>query len=320
MPRGPTLVPEITESRLSTIDQIASIWKLGGLTPKQLGRRVWQQVGEDYLMSRAGDLAYNFLLAAFPMLLFLVSSFGLFASQSKHLQDRLFFYLSQVLPPAAFTLVDHTLTEIIRRSSGGKLTFGLVFAIWAGAGGMASLMSALNIAYGVRDSRPWLKARLRAIVLTVAISVLIVAALMVVLYGGAIAEFVGARLGLADITVLAWKIAQWIVALGFVTLSFALIYYYGPDLKEQHWYWITPGSLVGVVLWLGVSFAFRLYLHFFNNYSRSYGSLGAVIILLFWFYVTGFAFLIGGEINSEIEHAAAERGHPEAKLEGEKAA
>ena len=271
-------------------------------------------------MSRASDLAYNFLLAAFPMLLFLVSLFGLFASQSKHLQDSLFFYLSHVLPPAAFTLIQHTLDEIIRKSSGGKLIFGLLFSMWAGSGGMSSLISALNIAYGVRDSRSWLKGRLRAIALTIGISALIVAALMIVLYGGTIAEYVGAKLDLADITVLFWKVAEWVVALGFVVLSFALIYYYGPDLKEQHWYWITPGSLVGVVLWLAVSFVFRVYLHFFNNYSKSYGSLGAVIILMFWFYVTGFAFLIGGEINSEIEHAAAERGHPEAKQEGAKAA
>lgn len=314
------LVPEITESRLSTKQQLESIWKLGGLSPQRLAHRVYSEIGTDYLVSRASDLAYNFLLAAFPMLLFLVSLFGLFAAQSKHLQAGLFFYLSQVLPPDAFTLVQHTLMEIIRKSGGGKLVFGLVFAIWAGSGGMSSLMSALNIAYGVRDSRSWIKARLRAIALTIAISVLIMAALLMVLYGGTIAEYVGAKLGLADVTVLAWKIAQWMVALAFVIVSFALIYYYGPDLKEQHWYWITPGSLAGVILWLAVSFAFRVYLHFFNSYGRTYGSLGAVIILMFWFYVTGFAFLIGGEINSEIEHAAAERGHPEAKPEGRKAA
>jgi membrane protein len=313
-------MPEITESQLSTKQQIQSIWKMGGLTIPQLGKRVWSQVGEDYLVSRASDLAYNFLLAAFPMLLFLVSLFGLFAAQSQHLQENLFFYLSHVLPPAAFTLIEHTLKETIRSSGGGKLAFGLVFALWAGSGGMSSLMSALNIAYGVRDSRSWVKARLRAIALTVAISVLVVAALFVVLYGGTIAEYVGAKLSLGQITVTAWKIGEWLVALSFVILAFALIYYYGPDLKEQHWYWITPGSLIGVVLWLAVSFSFRLYLHFFNNYSKTYGSLGAVIILLFWLYVTGFAFLIGGEINSEIEHAAAERGHPEAKAEGKKAA
>ena len=313
-------MPEITESRLSTKQQIESIWKLGGLRPKQLGKRVWSEIGQDDLVSRASDLAYNFLLGAFPMLLFVISLFGLFASQSKHLQDSLFFYLAEVLPPAAFTLVERTLREIISNSGSGKLAFGLLFAIWAGSGGMSSLISGLNIAYGVRESRSWIKVRLRAIVLTISISILVTIALLIVLYGGTIAELVGAKLNLADVAVFTWKVGEWVVALVFVILAFALIYYFGPDLKEQHWYWITPGSLAGVILWLVISFAFRAYLHFFNSYSRTYGSLGAVIILLFWFYVTGFAFLIGGEINSEIEHAAAAHGHPEAKPEGKKAA
>ena len=313
-------MPEITESKLSTRQQLVSIWKLGGLSPRQLARRTWNEIGSDDLMSRASDLAYNFLLASFPLLLFLVSLFGVFASQRQHLQESLFFYLAQVLPPAALTLVSNTLQEVIQKSSGIKLIFGLLFAIWAGSGGVSSLISGLNIAYSVRDSRPWIKVKLRAIVLTVAISILIIAALLIVLYGGYLAESLGAQLSLHAVSVLAWKVAQWILALAFVLLAFAIIYYYGPDLREQHWYWITPGAIVGMTLWIIVSVAFRIYLHFFNTYSRTYGSLGAVIILLFWFYVTGFAFLIGGEINSEIEHAAADRGHPEAKAEGEKAA
>lgn len=103
-------------------------------------------------------------------------------------------------------------------------------------------------------------------------------------------------------------------------LAFAVIYYFAPDVEEQHWYWITPGSVVGVVLWMVASAALRAYLHFFNTYSKTYGSLGAVMILMLWFYITGLAFLVGGQINSTIEHAAAEHGHPEAKAVGRKAA
>jgi membrane protein len=97
------------------------------------------------------------------------------------------------------------------------------------------------------------------------------------------------------------------------------MYYWGPD-ADQEWSWITPGSLMGVVIWLGASILFRVYLHYFNSYSKTYGSLGAVIVLLLWLYITGLAILLGGEINSEIENAAAEHGHPEAKQEGEKVA
>jgi membrane protein len=195
-----------------------------------------------------------------------------------------------------------------------------VLALWAGAGGTTSLISGLNAAYHVRDSRPWYKVRLIAVGLTLAISVLVVAALFIVIAGGNVTELIGAKLALGKVTVIAWKILQWPGALSFIILTFALIYYFGPDLEEQHWYWITPGSLVGVLLWLAASFGIRVYLHFCNNYSKSYGSLGAVIILLLWFYVTGLAFLIGGEINSAIEHAAAERRHPEADARRKKAA
>ncbi|HVF27462.1 MAG TPA: YihY/virulence factor BrkB family protein, partial [Pyrinomonadaceae bacterium] len=115
-----------------------------------------------------------------------------------------------------------------------------------------------------------------------------------------------------------WKIVQWPVVLAFVILGFGLIYYFGPDLHDAKWQWITPGAVIGVLLWLLVSFGFRTYLSFFNSYSATYGSLGAVIILMLWFYLTGAAILVGGEINSEIEHAMAEAGESDAKERGEK--
>lgn len=310
----------MAESVLDTTQQVESIWKLGGLRPRALAANVWREMNHDDAWTMASALAYNFLLAIFPMLLFLVALFGIFAAQRAELQNSLFYYFSQILPPAAFQLVSRTLNEVIRNSGGGKLTLGLVLALWSGAGGMTSLMSGLNSAYEVRDSRSVVKIRAIALGLTLAVSILVVAALFIVLAGGNVAEMVGAKLNLAQIAVLAWKVVQWPIALGFLIFAFALIYYFGPDLKEQHWYWITPGSLLGVLLWLAVSFAFRVYLHFFNSYSKSYGSLGAVIVLLLWFYVTGLAFLVGAEVNAEIEHAAAERGHPEAKPEGKKAA
>jgi len=160
--------------------------------------------------------------------------------------------------------------------------------------------------------------RLIAIGLTVAISMLLISALGLVLVGGHGAELAGAKLHLGPFVVVLWKVVQWPAALFFVVISFSIICFFGPSVKEQHWYWITPGSVVGVLTWLAVSFAFRGYLHFFSSYSKTYGSLGAAMILLVWFYVTGLAFLAGGEINAQIEHAAAHRGHPEAKAEGEK--
>ena len=310
----------MTDSRLSTGEQIDSIWALGGLTWRELLKRVWFEIDHDDVLNRAYELAYNFLLAAFPLLLFLIALFGIFAAAGAKLRTDLFFYLQQVLPSAAYQLVSHTVEEVIRNSGGGKLTVGLLLGLYSGSSGMTQLISTLNVAYEVREGRSWIKVHLISLGLTLVISVLLIGALFVILAGGHVAQFLGNYLGLSEVFVIGWKIAQWVIALAFIILSYALIYYFSPDVKERHWYWITPGSVLGVTVWLAASGALRLYLHFFNTYSRTYGSLGAVIILLLWFYVTGLSFLVGGEVNSEIENAAAEHGHPEAKEAGKKAA
>ncbi len=310
----------MTTSRLTTSEQISSIWRLGGLQPRQLAKRVWDEINDDNLLGRASELAYSFVLSLFPMLLFLVALFGLFANAGAELRGRLLFYVSQMLPPSAFQLVSNTITEVTKSSSGSKITFGIVFSLWAASGGMASMISALNMAYHVRESRPWWRVRVRAVIITAGISVLVFAALSVVLIGAPLADFAGQKLHLHMLAVVAWKILQWPAAITFIATAFSVIYYFGPNLEERHWYWITPGSVFGVLIWLLASFGFRGYLHFFNTYSKTYGSLGAAIILLVWLYVTALAFLLGGEINAEIEHAAAQAGHPEAKAPGAKAA
>ena len=152
-----------------------------------------------------------------------------------------------------------------------------------------------------------------------ALSILIIGALVLVVAGGRIADWLALNYGLGTVFPLTWKIIQWPFVLACMILAFALIYYFAPDLREQSWQWLTPGAAIGVALWLLVSLAFRVYLHFFDSYSATYGSLGAVIVLMLWLYFTGAAVLIGGEINSEIEHAAAQQGEPDAKEKGEKA-
>jgi membrane protein len=308
------------ESNLNTTEQVSTIWNLGGLTFRQLVRKVIAGVNQDNLTGRAAELAFNFVLALFPLFIFLLSVLGLFAARGTTLRNGLFGYVSQVLPPDAAQVVGKTLNEVMRNASNGKLTFGILLTIWFASGGMSSLISALNGVYRVNERRSWLKIRAISFVLTIAISLLIILALALVLSGGYLANRLGGYYGFQNIAVLTWRVAQWPVAIAFVTLSFSLIYYFAPDLEEQHWYWITPGSVLGVLLWIVASFAFRAYLHFFNTYSRTYGSLGAVMILMMWLYVTGFAFLLGGDINAQIEHAAARRGHPEAKAPGEKKA
>ena len=310
----------MTESRLSTTEQIASIWALGGLGWRELGQRVLREIRDNDLLNRGYELAYNFLLAVFPMLLFLIALFGIFASAGATLRTNLFLYMQRMLPPAAYELISKTVTEVIRTSGGGKLTFGLALALYSGSSGMTQLMSNLNNAYEVRERRSWIKVHLISLGLTLVISALVIGALLLILAGGHVVTHFGHMLGLSAVLLWGWRLLQWTLSVAFIISAFALIYYFGPDVLERHWYWITPGSVFGVGIWLGASALLRVYLHFFDSYSKTYGSLGAVIVLLLWFYVTGLAFLFGGSVNSVIEHAAAEKGHPEAKAEGEKAA
>jgi membrane protein len=240
------------------------------------------------------------------------------AGEDSQLRQGLFTYLSAVLPGDASKLIAETMSDVTQSSGGGKLSFGILATFWAASNGMGAISESLNAAYDLKESRPWWKVRLTAVGLTLALTFLIVTSLVLLLYGHDIADAVSIKLGLGSAFATAWKIVQWPLVLVFVLLAFALIYYFGPDAHQQDWTWITPGAVVGVALWLLVSFAFKAYLSFFNSYSATYGSLGAVIILMLWFYFTGTAILVGGEINSEIENELAKQGAPDAKEKGEK--
>ena len=298
---------------------MSSLWALGGISWRQLAKRVWREIQEDEVFGRAAELSYYFLLALFPFLIFLTSVIGIVLGSGTGTRHALFNYLARVMPPSAFQLIDSTMLEVSAASSGGKLSFGILAALWAASNGLGAITTSLNTAYDVKETRPWWKQRLTAISLTIILSVLIILALVLVVAGGRIADLLANAYGFGSLFPLIWKVVQWPVVLACMILAFALIYYFAPDLREQSWQWLTPGSAIGVALWLLVSLAFRVYLHFFDSYSATYGSLGAVIILMLWLYFTGAAVLVGGEINSEIEHAAAQRGEPDAKEEGEKA-
>ena len=298
---------------------MSSLWRLANLGWRELAKRVWKEIEEDQVFSRAAELSYYFLLALFPFLIFVTSIIGLILGSGNSTRQTLFDYLARVMPPSAFQLISQTMTEVSKSSSGGKISFGILAALWAASNGMTAITASLNSAYDLEETRPWWKQRLVAIGLTMALSVFIVSALILVVAGHSIADWLGATFGLGSTFPLAWKIIQWPIILFCIIFAFALIYYFAPDFREQKWQWLTPGAAIGVALWLLVSIAFRVYLNFFDSYSATYGSLGAVIILMLWLYFTGTAVLIGGEINSEIEHAAAEQGEPEAKEKGEKA-
>ena len=278
-----------------------------------MASRIWAEIQADDVFGDAAKLAYYFLLALFPLLIFLTSAIGLVIGSGTGIRHALFNYLSQVMPSSAFQLIDNTVWEVTNASGPGKLSFGLLATLWAAASGVGAMMRSLDTAYEVPESRPWWKQRLVALGLTLALSVLIIGAVVVIFGGSKIADYLGTRYGFSDALVITWKLLQWPIAFAFMLLAFALVYFLAPDFRKQHWKWITPGSVVGVGAWLLVSLAFKGYLHFFDSYSKTYGSLGAVIVLMLWLYLTGAAVLNGGQVNAEIEKAASEKAAADAK-------
>ncbi len=274
--------------------------------------RVLARAEEDEILGRAAQLSYYFLLSLFPLLLFLITLFGYMAGASSYLREKLITYLGSVMPAAALQLVVATIDQVTEDRGGGKLWFGLLAALWAASSGISALSQALNAAYDVPETRPWGKVRLISIGLTIAIALLIICALLLVLYGGQLGSFLAASIQEGYAFTVAWKILQWPISLTFVFIAFSLIYQLGPNLSAKRRgrrlarsdfrrRWFSPGVLIAIALWMLVSLGFRLYLHFFNSYSATYGSLGALIILMLWFYLTGAAILLGGEINCELE-------------------
>jgi len=279
-----------------------SLWKFGGLTPLKLAQLGLAKLEEDELSTRSASLSYYFLLALFPMFLFLVSLVGVFAGPGSQFRDTIVGLLGRLAPGAASNLVHSVVDQTFKNSSGIKLAAGILGALWAASGGMVAVVTSLNVIYRTGETRPWWKQKLTILGLTLALAGLMIVAIVLVLYGGKIGELIATHIGLGRAFSLTWKILQWPITFAAMFLSYSIVYYFAPDLDERKWYWVTPGAVAGVTLWLLASLGFRIYLHFFNSYTATYGSLGAVVILMLWLYITGLAILIGGEVNWVIEN------------------
>jgi len=266
-------------------------WKLGGLGWKVLGLRLWRESLHDEILGRAAQLAYYFLLALFPALLFLTALIGLFPL--KQTMPELMQYLRTVLPADALSLLEKYLENVMKGSSGDILSLGLLGALWASSSGVTAIMEALNVVYGAKETRPYWKVRLVASLLTIGLAGFIIVSITLILYGARIGEWIADIVGLGWLFLITWNI-----------LALAIIYYVCPDVK-QDWRWVTPGSVCAGSLWLVVSLAFKAYVEHFGNYNAAYGSIAGVIVLMLWLYLTGVVILLGGEINAQIQQAAS---------------
>jgi membrane protein len=299
------------------VDKPVSPWKLGGLSVKELARRVWSEFWVDEVTDRGAALAYYFLFALFPALLFMTSLLGMLPIPD--LMDKVLGYMSRALPGDAASILQKTLTEVITGAKTSLLSFGALAALWAGSNGMSSIMTALNIAYDAEETRPFWKRKLLAIGLTFGFATFILTAVVLMVFGGKLGEIVAGWVGLGEVFKIAWNIISIPIVVVLVGIGIALVYYFAPNV-EQKWAWVTPGSAVALVVWLAMSAGLRYYVSNFGNYSATYGSIGGVILLMLWLYLSGVVLLLGAEVNAEIEHAAAARGDATAKLPGEKEA
>lgn len=272
---------------------------LGGLTLGVLANKIWLEIYEGTVFSRAAELAYYFLLALFPMLIFLTSLIGFLPDA----QENIFRALASVMPGEAMKLVNETIHDVVRNRSGGLISFGVLGALWAASGGVSAVMNALTVAYDVKEDRSFWKVRLIAIGLTVILATLIVVGVILIMFGDRFSVWLAARLSLGPAFVVFWGVVDYLLGLAFVFLGLQFIYYFGPSIK-QGWRWITPGAVFGVVSLVIASLLLSLYLRYGPSYSATYGSLGAVIVLMLWLYLMGAAVIIGGEINANISQAA----------------
>ena len=289
---------------------IRSLWDLQGVPLRVVLKRVYAGFFEDNLLSRAAELGFYFLFALFPTLISAASILGLIARSATTIYAKLLDYFALVMPHSAFNIVMETFNETAKVATTGKITFGLAAALWSASVGFSAIQDTLNTVYKVKESRPYWRARASAIFVTLVLAIINTLALATLLCGDLFARLASIHIyhgALRFAAVFGLRSLARIIAFSLAMLFFSVIYYFAPDVKKPVWRWFTPGAAVGIFGWILASLGFRAYLYFFNTFSLTYGSLGAVIILLTWFYITGLMLLLGAEINAEIEAAAAEK-------------
>jgi membrane protein len=285
-------------------------WRFATLGLAELLGRVWRRVREDRIADQSAKLSFYFLLSIFPFLFFLTSVLGLALQKDEAARAKLYGLISTVMPASAWELVDATLSEISQGAGGLQLSVALLATVWTASRGTAALIEGLNVAYEVRDYRRWWKRNLLAIGITLGLAAVTAVALPLMIYGGRAAAWVAGYFGLGGVIAIAWVVVERALALALVLGAFNLLYIVGPNVKNRRWHWLMPGTVAGVSLWLLSSYLFAVYLRFFDRYSVTYGSIGAVVVMMLWFYLSGIAILVGGEINSEIEKAEREGEAP----------
>ena len=260
---------------------------------------VFKTSGKEFLsddcMGLSQQVAYSSLLAFFPAMIFLIAFLDLIGAYGALID-----FLDPVAPKSVTSII-HQLQRDTGNASVLLLVLGIFGALWAGSGAMSSVVKAVNRAYDKEETRPLWKVRLISLVLLLASAFVLAGDLLLIILGGKLGDAIAARANQGDAFTWFWNIARWPIAFAVVLLLFAFIYYLGPNRKEPRWRWISAGSLVGSLMWVGLSGLFALYTSFSSSYSRTYGSLAGGIVLLLWLNYSAWAVLFGAELNSELD-------------------
>lgn len=272
---------------------------------KDIALKLYEKTIEDDIFSSTAQVAFYFSFAIFPLLLFSIGLFGIFLDLDSNaaFKKSLYLYLFQVMPNSAYQLVKVTVDQTSSNSTSGKVTIGLLVALWSASAGVDTLRISLNRVYRYKETRAWWKTRLLSLVSTIVLTLLITLALTIVFYGTRLLVNAGFPTDSPFLT----NFAHWVIIFAVLLVVFELLYNVLPDRQPFRWYWVTPGAIVGIILWILLSKGFKTYLVYYNTYDRIYGSIGAVIILMLWLYLTAMVILIGGMINSIMSEIMNER-------------
>ncbi|MEX0806542.1 MAG: YihY/virulence factor BrkB family protein [Haliea sp.] len=272
---------------------------LGGLTLKELTLKTWRAIRKHNCLGRAAELAFYFLLALFPLLIVLLNLISFIPA----VQEIILFWLSRLMPPDATGIVETWVQNVFANRSGGLVSFGLLFSLWAAATGMGALIAALNSAYEVEEGRPFWKAQLVAIGLIIALCLLVIGGAVLITFGDSWAPALANLVGYEKIIDRIWLVIRYLMGFAMLIIGMAVIYIFAPNV-QQRWTWIAPGALFAVMTFILASYLFSLYIRYAPSYNATYGSLGAVVVLMLWLYLMGLIMYVGGEINSQIANAA----------------
>ncbi len=277
---------------------------LGGLGLLELGKRSVKAYLEDDMMTYAAALAFRTLFALFPFMIFLVALLGFLRIPGFF--DWLLNQAQTVLPEQAMGQVEQVVGQVRDEGRGGLLSFGIVVALWSASVGVRSLMNGLNAAYDVEEERPAWKRYPLSILYTIALALMIIIAAALMFIGPQVVGWLAGQVGLAGTFTAVWAWIRWPVAIFLLMLAVAIIYYAGPNV-DQPFRLVTPGSVLAVSVWVLASLGFSYYVSNFGNYGATYGSLSAVIVLLFYFFISSAVLVFGAEVNAQIHlHVAGD--------------